>query len=413
MDRKLFRNIVILILIAALFALAVIKIDVIFSGIKLLISILSPVIAGVLIAIFLDRPFSLFKRLFLRCFKKSKHKNALSTGFSVALTYILLFAFLAIFLIAVIPEVTASVTNLLANIGHYVQNVEDALNEIIANFEFLKDNIEPFDFTEWGQGITTLISAVTELVQTRLPEIFNITKSIAGGLTNAIFSIIISIYIMSGRNHLKWQAKKTIYAFFPLNIASKIQEVAKLTARTLTGYISGRVIDSIIVGILCFIFMKVFGYEYAALISFIIGVTNIIPMLGPFIGAIPSAFLLLLVNPGQCFWFIIFVIVLQQVDSNLIDPRISGDATGLPAIWVLISITIGGALFGILGFILSVPLCAVLYTLTRKEVARRTELKGLPLDDEPDRDAPIKKWTLSEIKEAIVKKTKTPPKEKS
>ena len=412
MDKKLFRNIVMLLLIAALFAFAVIKIDAIFSWVKLLISILSPVIAGVLIAIFLDRPFSLFKRMFLRCFKKSKHKNALSTGLSVALTYILLLAFLAIFLIAVIPEVTASVTNLLANIGNYVANVENALNGVIANYEFLSENIEPFDFTEWEQWITALISTVTEVVQTRLPEIFNITKSIAGGLTNAILSVIISIYIMAGRNHLKWQAKKTIYAFFPLNIANKIQSVAKLTARTLTGYISGRVIDSIIVGILCFTFMKIFGFEYAALISFIIGVTNIIPMLGPFIGAIPSAFLLLLVNPGQCFWFIIFVIILQQVDSNLIDPRISGDATGLPAIWVLVSITIGGGLFGLLGFILSVPLCAVLYTLTRKEVARRNKLKGFPLDDEPDRDPPVKRWTVSEIKEAIVKKIKTPPKEK-
>ncbi|MBO5213215.1 MAG: AI-2E family transporter [Clostridia bacterium] len=413
MDKKLFRSIVIILLIAALLALTVIKFDAIFSVIKLLISILSPVIAGVLIAIFLDRPFSLFKRLFLRCFKKAKHKHALSTGFSVAMTYVLLLTFVAVFLVAVIPEVTASVTSLLANIGRYVENVENALNGVIANYEFLKENIEPFDFTEWEKGITALISTVAETVQTRLPEIFNITKSIAGGLTNAILGIIISIYIMAGRNHLKWQARKTIYAFFPKNVADKIREIAKLTARTLTGYISGRVIDSIIVGILCFIFMKIFGFEYASLISFIIGVTNIIPMLGPFIGAIPSAFLLLLVNPGQCFWFIIFVIILQQVDSNLIDPRISGEATGLPAIWVLISITLGGGLFGILGFILSVPLCAVLYTLTRKEVARRTELKGLPLNDESDRDPPVKKWTFSEIKEKIAAKIKTPPKEKS
>lgn len=412
MDKKLFRNIVLLLLIASLFAITVIKIDTIFSVIRLLISILSPVIAGVLIAIFLDRPFSLFQRLFLRCLKKAKHKNTLANAFSVAVTYILLLAFIAIFLIAVIPEVTASVTNLLANISSYIKNIENALNGIIVHYEFLEENIEPFDFTSWGQWITTLISTVTETVRTRLPEIFDITKSIAGGLTNAILSVIISIYIMIGRNHLKWQAKKTIYAFFPSNIADRIREVTKLTAKTLSGYISGRMIDSIVVGILCFIFMKIFGFEYAALISFIIGVTNIIPMLGPFIGAIPSAFLLLLVNPAQCFWFIVFVIILQQVDSNLIDPRISGEATGLPAIWVLISITIGGGLFGILGFLLSVPLCAVLYTLTRKEVARRTIQKGLPLDDETGRDAPAKKWTISEIKDAIAKKRKTPPKEK-
>ncbi len=413
MDKKTFRSIVLLLFIAALFALAVIKFDGILYEIKLFISILSPVIAGVLISLFLDRPFTLFRRLFLRCFQKLKHKNALASGLSVAVTYIVLLAFIAVFLIAVVPEITASVTRLVSNVSSYVENVENALNGVILQYDFLRENIELFDFTEWGQWITTLINTVTDILKNRLPEIFNITKSIAGGVTNAILSIIISIYIMLGRNHLKWQAKKTIYAFFPLNAADRIREVTKLTARTLTGYISGRVIDSIVVGFLCFIFMKIFGFEYAALISFIIGVTNIIPMLGPFIGAIPSAFLLLLVNPGQCFWFIIFVIVLQQVDSNLIDPRISGEATGLPAIWVLISITIGGGLFGIMGFLLSVPLCAVLYTLTRREVARLSEKKGLPMDDETDRDPPSKKWTRTEITEAIKKKLKPKQKEKS
>lgn len=413
MDKKLFRSIVILLSLAAVLAVAVIKIDAVFSGIGSLISILSPFIAGVLIALFLDRPFTLFRRLFLRCFKKAKHKNALANGLSVAVTYILLFSFVAVFLVAVIPEVTASVTMLISNIGSYIKNVENALNDVIVKYDFLKQNVAPFDFTEWGNWLTTLIKTLAEMVKNRLPEIFNLTKSIAGGVANTVLSIIISIYIMLSRNHLKWQTKKAIYAFFPENVANRIREIAKLTAHTLTGYISGRVIDSIIVGILCFAFMKLFGFEYAALISFIIGVTNIIPMLGPFIGAIPSAFLLLLVNPGQCFWFIIFVVILQQVDSHLIDPRISGEATGLPALWVLVSITLGGGLFGLLGFILSVPLCAVLYTLTRKEVTYLSQKKGIPLDDETDRDPPGKKWSLKDIKSAFTKKKDTPKKEKS
>ncbi len=412
MDKKLFRSIVALLSIAAVFAVAVIKIDAVFSGLKILMSILSPVIAGVLIALFLDRPFSMFRRLFLRCFKKSKHKNALTNGLSVAVTYVLLLSFVAVFLVAVIPEVTASATTLISNIESYIKNVENVLNDVIAKYDFLKENVAPFDFTEWGNWLTTLIKTLTEMVKDRLPEIFNLTKSIAGGVANTILSIIISAYIMLGRNHLKWQSKKTIYAFFPEPLANRIREIAKLTARTLTGYISGRVIDSIIVGILCFAFMKLFGFEYAALISFIIGVTNIIPMLGPFIGAIPSAFLLLLVNPGQCFWFIIFVIVLQQVDSNLIDPRISGEATGLPTLWVLISITLGGGLFGFLGFILSVPIGAVIYTLTREEVTYLSQKKGIPLDDETDRDPPGKKWSQKEFKEVLIKKRKPPKKEK-
>ncbi|MBQ1965849.1 MAG: AI-2E family transporter, partial [Clostridia bacterium] len=270
-------------------------------------------------------------------------------------------------------------------------------------------NLQPMDFSGWGQWITQKIQSI----QNRLPEIFNITKSIAGGLANTVLSIIISIYIMLGRNHLKWQAKKVIYAFFPQNAADRIRDIAKRTARTMTGYISGRVIDSIIVGILCFVFMKIFGFEYASLISFIIGVTNIIPMLGPFIGAIPSAFLLLLVNPAQCFWFIVFVIILQQVDSNLIDPRISGEATGLPALWVLISITIGGGLFGFLGFILSVPLCAVLYNLTLEAADKLNEKKGTNLGEEPDRDPPSKIPSLSGIKQWWKKIRNRNKKEKS
>ena len=406
MDKKLFRSIICILVIAAILAVAVIKFDAIVSGIKLLTSILSPVIAGILIALFLDRPFTLFRKLFLHLFRKSRHKNSIASGISVAVTYIVVLAFITVFLVAVIPEITTSVATLIANVNSYVKNIENVLNDLIEKYEILKANVEPFDFTEWGQWITALISKVTDIVVTRLPEIFNITKSIAGGLTNAILSIIISIYIMLSRNHLKWQIKKLVYAFFPLKIADQIREVAKLTARTFTGYISGRVLDSIIVGIICFVFMKIFGFEYAALISFIIGVTNIIPMLGPFIGAIPSALLLLLVNPAQCFWFIIFVIVLQQVDSNLIDPRISGEATGLPALWVVISITLGGGLFGFLGFLFSVPLCAVLYTLTRKEVSRRTYEKGLSLDDETDRDPPSKRWTYAEIKNCIGSKFK-------
>ncbi len=412
MNKKLFRSIVLLLAIAAIFALAVIKIDTLAWFADLLLTVLSPIIAGVLIALFLDRPVMLFRKLFLKCFKKSKHRYKISTGLSVALTYILLLAFIAVFLIAVIPEVTASVSMLVSNLSSYIENVQNALNGFIEEYEFLRENIEPFDFSEWGQWLTSKVGQIVEGINTRLPELFNLTKSIAGGVTNTILSIIISIYILLGRNHLKWQTKKLIYAFFPENIADRIREVVKLTASTISGYISGRVIDSIIVGLLCFSFMKIFGFEYAALISFIIGVTNIIPMLGPFIGAIPSAFLLLLVNPGQCFWFIVFVIVLQQVDSNLIDPRISGEATGLPALWVLISITLGGGLFGLMGFILSVPLCAVVYTLTRKEVARLTLKKGYSLDDETDRDPEAKKWTFTEIKRRIKNKLKDEPKEK-
>jgi len=404
MNKKLFRSIVGLLVIAALLALAVLKIDALISFFNLLKSIVTPIVAGMLIALFLDKPYTLLRKLFLKLFKKAKRKYKIATGLSVAITFLLVIAFISIFIIAVVPEITASVSMLLANLSSYIENIQNTLNGFLNHYDFLRDNIEPFDFTGWDQWILSLIYKTVDVIKNRLPQIFDITMSIAGIVTNAILSIIISIYLLLGRKHLKWQAKKAVYAFLPKQVADIIREIVNLTARTLSGYISGRIVDSVIVGLLCFAFMKIFGFEYAALISFIIGVTNFIPMLGPFIGAIPSAFLLLLVNPAQCFWFILFVLALQQFDSNVLDPRISGEATGLPALWVLVSITIGGSLFGFLGFILSVPVCAVLYTLTRRAVTILSERKGIPLDDEPERDPEFKKWTLREIRDSLRKK---------
>lgn len=421
MEKKLFRSIVALCAIAALFALAVLQFDAIVGGLKILKAVLTPVIAGVLIALFIDRPYKMYYRLFARAFHKAKHKNKLTSGFSVALTYITLLTFIAIFLVAVVPEVSASVTLLLANVSTYVSNIEDALNSFIAGNEYLAAQIEPFDFSEWEAWMISTIGSLVDLVENRLPEIFDLTKSIAGGVTNAILSLIISIYIMLDRNHLKWQIKKLIHAIFPKNVPETIEEIAKLTTNTLSGYISGRIIGSVIVGLICFIFLKIFGFEYAVLISFMVGVTNIIPMIGPFIGAIPSAFLLLLVNPMQCLWFIIFILVLQQLDGNLLDPLIAGESTGLPTLWVLVSITIGGGLFGILGFILSVPIFAVIFTLIKRYANRRLKEKGFPLNSEPNVDPVSKRLTLkdlneklklNEIKERICKKAKKSSEEK-
>ena len=384
MDKKLFRSIVALCAIAALFALAVLQFDAIVGGLKILKAVLTPIIAGILIALFIDRPYKMYYRLFARLFHKAKHKNRLTSGFSVALTYITLLAF-------------------------------------IAGNEYLAAQIEPFDFSEWEAWMISAIGSLVDLVENRLPEIFDLTKSIAGGVTNAILSLIISIYIMLDRNHLKWQIKKLIHAIFPRNLPDTIEEIAKLTTNTLSGYISGRIIGSVIVGLICFIFLKIFGFEYAVLISFMVGVTNIIPMIGPFIGAIPSAFLLLLVNPMQCFWFIIFILVLQQLDGNLLDPLIAGESTGLPTLWVLVSITIGGGLFGILGFILSVPIFAVIFTLIKRYANRRLKEKGFPLNSEPNVDPVSKRLTLKdlneklkldEIKERICKKAKKSSEEK-
>jgi predicted PurR-regulated permease PerM len=227
-------------------------------------------------------------------------------------------------------------------------------------------------------------------------QLFGVAAELVGTIASVAIGLVISVYVMISRHHLKWQAKKTVYAVFPQKTADYIRKVTKLGSKAVSNYIFARIIDSIIVGIICFVCMALFGFEYAALISFIVGVTNFIPILGPFLGGVPSALLLLLVSPAQCFWFIVFICVLQFLDSNFIDLRIAGEATGLPTLGVLTCVTAGGSLFGVVGFVMSVPVGAVVYRLVKDAVIRISREKNLPLNDEELRDRPTPKKLSSE-----------------
>ena len=163
-------------------------------------------------------------------------------------------------------------------------------------------------------------------------------------------------------------------------VAEKVFDIAAFTDRTFNRYFYGQLIDSAIVGIVCFIFMSIFKFPYALLISVLIGVTNIIPFFGPFIGAIPSIFILLIVNPAQAFWFTLFILILQQVEGNIVAPRILGNTIGLPSIWIMVGIIVGGGLFGIVGMVLGVPTVAVLHEIFSQLVEYRLKRKNMSTD---------------------------------
>jgi len=192
--------------------------------------------------------------------------------------------------------------------------------------------------------------------------------------------VIICAFFINRKEVFLAQAKKTIVAVFREDHADGILRGAAFTNKTFWGFISGKLIDSLVIGILCFIAMSILHWPYAVLISVIIGVTNIIPFFGPFIGAIPSAFLMFMVSPKLCLAFIVFVFILQQVDGNIIGPKILGETTGLSSIWVIFAILVGSGLFGVLGMILGVPVFAVLYAYFCYWINRRLEKKGLSTD---------------------------------
>ena len=230
----------------------------------------------------------------------------------------------------------------------------------------------------------SLIEKLPEYIANVMPKIFAFAGTLASSVTNILMGFAMSIYMLASKDMLLRQSHNFLYAFVPLKYAQKASKLAKTASEIFGKYINGQLLDALLVGIVCFIGMSIIGLPYALLISTIISVTNIIPIFGPFIGAIPSAFILLIGNPIDALWFIIFILVLQQIDGNIICPRIVGDAVGLPAWWTLVAIFIGGGMFGFIGMIIGVPTFTVIYKLLKKSIARRLEKKALGLTEKSE-----------------------------
>lgn len=223
---------------------------------------------------------------------------------------------------------------------------------------------------------TDLLSFMNVLLSSITTSIINIFSH----LLNFIIGIIVSIYVLISKERFAGQGKKILYAVFKPNAANTVVTIMRQSNKIFGGFISGKLLDSLIIGILCYIGLSFLQMPYKELVSVIVGVTNIIPFFGPYIGAIPSAFLILLVSPRKCITFLIFVLILQQLDGNIIGPKILGDSTGLSAFWVVFSILLGGGLFGFIGMIIGVPTFAVLYYLIKTAVESRLKRKMLPVE---------------------------------
>ena len=231
--------------------------------------------------------------------------------------------------------------------------------------------------------ITDLLPSMNELIK-------NLSLSVIGVIStlwDLILGLIIAIYMLGSKEKFAGQAKKIVYSILPLKHANAFLHDIRFIDKTFGGFISGKILDSTIIGILCFICLQFIGTPYPLLISVIVGVTNVIPFFGPYLGAIPSALLVLMIEPKQCLYFILFIFILQQVDGNFIGPKILGDSTGITGFWIIFSITVFGGLMGVVGMVIGVPLFAVFYAFIARFVRKRLKKKGMPLDTAPYMDA--------------------------
>ena len=350
------------------------------SGILSSVSdILRPFIIAAIFAYIVNGPMMFFERLFGRLTDKKKPRPVLKRVLAIIAAWVASLAVLVLFFVIIVPDVKISITTLINNLPSYFESLKAFITALAEKYQLDISYLNSFmNFQVTADGIMEIIDKYSDALIPQLANIANISVQIGSFIADVIIAIIISVYLLFSKETLIAQLKKVLYALFNRKLADVSVRVARETHRTFSGFINGKLLDSLIIGILCFIGMSILKYEYALLISFIVGVTNVIPFFGPMFGAIPSVLLLLMIDPWHALWFAVFIFALQQLDGNVIGPKILGDSTGLPALWVMFAILVGGALWGVAGMFVGVPLFAVIYRFSKEILENLLKKKNMP-----------------------------------
>ena len=363
------------------FAFFLTRFQVMKAGLRAFIGILMPVIYGAVLAYLLlpiyNRTRSLLEGWIAKGVKKEKTVRGLSKAGATAVSLIVLFVIVAGLFWMVIPQIYTSIIGLQESLGENINNLSLWLMKMFEDNPTIEQTIMPFyeqAATEFQNWLTTdLVPNMSKIIG----ELSTGLLSVVTVVKNILIGIIVMVYFLNIKDTLSAQSKKIVYSLLKVKDANRLVSEVRFAHSVFGGFITGKLLDSLIIGIMCFFALQFLKMPYVLLVSVIIGVTNVIPFFGPFIGAVPSAFLILLVSPMKCLYFLIFILVLQQFDGNILGPKILGDSTGLPSFWVLFSILLFGGLFGFVGMIIAVPLFAVIYRLTAAYVSSALKKKNL------------------------------------
>ena len=364
-------------ILAAYFILINLKrVSGIFSSVS---GILRPFIIAAIFAYIVNGPMMFFERQFGRLTDKKKPRPVLKRVLAIIAAWVASLAVLVLFFVIIVPDVKISITTLINNLPSYFESLKAFIVALAEKYQLDISYLNSFmNFQVTADGIMEIIDKYSDALIPQLANIANISVQIGSFIADVIIAIIISVYLLFSKETLIAQLKKVLYALFSRKLADVSVRVARETHRTFSGFINGKLLDSLIIGILCFIGMSILKFEYALLISFIVGVTNVIPFFGPMFGAVPSVLLLLMIDPWHALWFAVFIFALQQLDGNIIGPKILGDSTGLPALWVMFAILVGGALWGVAGMFVGVPLFAVIYRFSKEIFENLLKKKNMP-----------------------------------
>jgi len=381
------RSNIVVVVVAILLIASVYYFGTILGVFRRFMDTIMPFLIGFAIAFLLlpvvNRMEKFNNRVFFRKKPHPRLNRALSTGIAVILLLALVGGFMAI----LVPQLITSVKSILQYAGAFISMNSDRINDFLLKHEFLSIEGEKLVIA-WENVMSQMMNYTNLLV--------NNIKTIAVGISSGVYTVVFhflvgliaAFYLLMDKETFCAQVKKLCYSFLSRPTCETLIYWTRQAHAIFAGFITGKLMDSLIIGLLCYACMLFFKIEYPLLISVIVGITNIIPFFGPFIGAVPSILILLLVNPWSALWFSVFILILQQIDGNLIGPCILGDYVGVSAFWIMLAIVIGGGLFGFMGMLLGVPVFALVYAIVRTIADERLRKKGLPVPSAAYADAP-------------------------
>jgi len=353
----------------------------------MLAGIFTPITTGFVIAYIVNIPMKSVERTLFdkipekvklpkkfRPSKKIKVSRGIKRAISLFVTILVGALFFTVIFSFAIPQLIDSVDQLIKEIPGYATSVGEYLEDQFVKLNVSQDIIDQAE-TMWTNFLDTLATIMLNVADSSV----NFVSDFISGIFNAILSTVLAIYMLLSKEKLKLTFKKVLYAFTKEKFSTTFSKYIKIIDNSFEHFIRGQMLEAVILGIICYIGMIIFNFEYPLLISVLVGLTNIIPLFGPYIGSVPSVLLLLMVNPMHAFWFILYVAVLQQLESNIIYPRVVGSSMGLSGFWIIVAVVVGNSLFGIVGILLGIPLLSSLYIIVGEIAERRLKEKKIKL----------------------------------
>lgn len=372
LDKENMRKMRELILFTIIILIALWNYKMIFDAIVFILGIVLPFLVGGAIAFVLNVPMSFFeeKIFYNRHLKDKKIANRLARPVSLVLTIAVLIGVVVLVMFVVIPELTKTILSLGKTIQAFVPEAQRFLEELFTDNSEIRAWLDSLNL-----DVDQIMNSAVSFFQNGAGNVLNSTVSAIGsivsGVTTFVIAFVFACYVLLQKEKLRVQVQKVLYAFLPDKKVESVMEVCSLTSKTFSSFLAGQCVEALILGTMFFVVMSIINMPYALLVGVLIAFTALIPIFGAFIGCFVGAFLILMVDPLQALIFVIMFLVLQQIEGNFIYPKVVGSSVGLPSIWVLAAVTIGGSLMGVVGMLIFIPIVSVIYTLFRSSVYKR------------------------------------------